>query len=122
MNKSCSCISIETDGYPSFINFKIKVAKKLHKCGECHKEIKIGEKYEYVVGTWDGYFSTHKTCHTCLEIRNTFICGGFCFGEILEYLEEHIKDEKGHISEDCLAELTPKTREIICEIIEKYWK
>lgn len=50
-------------------------ARKDHKCTECRKPIKAGEKYEYVFGVWDEV-ETFKTCCRCVAVR--------------EYVEAHV--------------------------------
>lgn len=54
---------------PEFYAAKIRLAKKQHKCGECAGYIKLGERYEHVVGKWDGYFDTFKTCERCIDLQ-----------------------------------------------------
>ncbi|WP_052700080.1 hypothetical protein [Methylocucumis oryzae] len=44
-------------------------AIKEHKCCECQDVIKIGERYQYVAGVWEGQFSTFKTCASCVDVR-----------------------------------------------------
>jgi len=123
MSNSCACVYVDVDcDGPELYTVTKPRARKPHKCGECGREIKLSEKYENVVGLWGGRFNIHKTCSVCLDIRSVFFCEGWFFGEVLEYLEEHIREMHGHISEDCLAELTAEAREMVSEIIEEYWE
>lgn len=43
---SCFCVYIDGREYPEFYTEKKVKARKSHKCGECGKEIKLGEIYE----------------------------------------------------------------------------
>ncbi len=57
------------------------IARKEHKCCECGRTIKIGEKYSYFVGLWGDYYSyddnqfdVFKTCLECEEDWAKIIC------------------------------------------------
>jgi hypothetical protein len=56
------------------------VARKEHRCHECLKTIVPGQKYERVVGAFDGSIETYKTCLVCAEIIDAFSCNGRTFG------------------------------------------
>jgi hypothetical protein len=45
------------------------VARKAHKCYECHGTIQIGEKYHKHHGIWDGHAADYKVCNECEELR-----------------------------------------------------
>lgn len=70
------------------------IARKVHRCGECGREIQIGERYERVAGKWDGEFDSHKTCLHCVVARRWLLeaCDGWIFGEVFEDLLEHWKE------------------------------
>lgn len=57
---------------PSAFSEKERKARKPHECCECNQEIKIGEKYQYCSGIWDGEPSSYKTCLSCLTLRNDY--------------------------------------------------
>lgn len=116
----CACIYVECTNPPEFYNSRIVTAKKIHKCGECNKDINPGSKYEYVVGTWEGDFDTHKTCNVCLELRETFFCDGWTFGEIHEHLWNHIQEMDGDLGKDCFCSLSFKAKIIVWEMIARY--
>ena len=116
----CACVYIGDYDPPEFCKSKIVTARKAHKCGECHKEILPGSKYEYDVGVWDGQFDTNKTCLICREIRNVFFCDGWFFGQIHEHLWEHIMEMDGKIEKDCLCDLSFEAKGIVYEMIAQY--
>ncbi len=66
-------------------------ARKEHKCCECGKTIKTGEKYSYFVGLWgDDYYygcgDQFNTFKTCLECEKDW-------GEILTVFHENREEE-----------------------------
>lgn len=69
---------------------KIK-ARKVHRCGECHREIARGETYERAVTFYDGTASTYKTCSHCLVMADWLSenCDGYIFGSVIEDFGEH---------------------------------
>jgi hypothetical protein len=116
---NCACIYVGDFDPAEFYNARIVIAKKKHKCGECGKEILPSSKYEYVAGSWEGIFSTNKTCFICLEIRNVFFCDGWFFGQIHEHLWEHIQEMDGKIEKDCLCDLSFKAKGVVYEMIAR---
>lgn len=77
---------------PAFYTWSEPVARKTHRCCECHAPILKGEKHYRVTGKWDGDVSTlrqHLVCmEACMLIRDEF--GGDCiaFGSLLEEFSE----------------------------------
>jgi len=96
------------------------VARREHVCSECRRVIQPGERYGRVTGKWDGEIQTYKTCFDCQSIIDFLFCDGVVFGEVRADLREHIA-EGGTISEDCMIQLTPRARGMVCEIIEGFW-
>jgi len=46
--------------------------------------------HERVTGKWDQSVDTHRTCLSCVEIRDHFACGnGWIFGSVMTDLEEN---------------------------------
>jgi hypothetical protein len=66
-----------------------RTARKEHICCECRDKIKVGDKYEYVSGLWDGIWREYKTCRICVKIRDDFFSCGFYYGE----MSSHLRDE-----------------------------
>lgn len=118
----CACVYCDIeDSRSSVVTIKIVTARKTHKCGECGCKIKSGAKYENVKGLWDGEWSTCKTCSDCLSIRNEFFCEGWYYGQVLEYLQEHIRESDGMISSDCILSLTSIAQDCVFDMIENVW-
>lgn len=84
-----SCvIDIDYDyGSCSFFDEKVLLARKEHRCCECGDIINKGDKYEKVVGKWEGDFIEYKTCLVCKEIRDRIFCS-FIFTALWEELSE----------------------------------
>ena len=47
-------------------------ARKIHRCCECRRGIKPGEKYQRISGIWDGQPLRFKTCAECADIAARF--------------------------------------------------
>ena len=113
MNESVVCCPLSYDSSssgPEFHERTIRTARKEHVCFECRDTIAKGSKYEHVVGKWDGYVSTHKTCTLCVEIRNHFACGnGWIYGEVWHDLAENFfPDMKA--GGPCMQGLSPEAK------------
>ena len=70
----------------------VHVARKQHKCDECHRTISSGERYERVFGIWDEP-RTYKTCARCLALR--------------EFVTAHVPCTcwtHGNMIDDCMEE------------------
>jgi hypothetical protein len=78
MSYDCAC---DYDP-PEFYSSKIRTARKAHRCEECGNEIRPGDRYEHVVGKWDGWLDTVKTCQHCVDlttwVKNNVPC--LCWG------------------------------------------
>lgn len=84
-----------------FTRKRISVARKEHKCNECRRPIAAGETYECVTGKFDLKMFVNKTCSHCVGARSWLRreCGGFCWGAVLQDLEEHWNEEGIHTME-----------------------
>src|SRR3990167_10996312 len=84
------------DDPPEFWSSKIKTARKQHRCGECGKPIKPGDKYEAVAAVQAGDFYAPKTCEPCHDLRqwvaNNLPCFCWAHGNVLD-------DAKAAVSE-----------------------
>lgn len=86
------CMVHNGDGYSLLMREARPLAKKVHKCSECRRQISVGERYyrnDYL--DKDSGFFTHKVCEHCKPAcdwlqRN---CHGFIFGEVKEDIAEH---------------------------------
>jgi hypothetical protein len=100
------CLDHGYEGWNEFFVQKVVKARKQHKCVECRRGIKIGERYENSSGKYDDCFFRDHTCLICAEIREAFVCGSFTFGELYPSIKEvmfPVWEESGPI--DCLAKV-----------------
>jgi hypothetical protein len=116
----CSTVDVSVDDYCTVLSKITPKARKQHKCHECRRIINIGERYEKVTEVFEGEISTHKTCTSCLSIREVFFSDGYYFGQIIEAMEEHVFECDGDISEKQILKLDPDAKKIIADIIEEY--
>lgn len=105
----CDCEPAE------FSLVETRIARKEHKCGECHEVIAPGQKYIYWRGKfWDG-FSDFKLCFRCDEdwrllsdviyeaTRDNDAC--ICYGQFEDQLSEALNN--GWLEAEYLAEDDP---------------
>lgn len=119
----CACIYCDVEEAGAAVEtIKKHTARKEHKCTECGDIIKPGEQYEKVTGLWNNKWSTYKTCMDCISIRDEFFCEGWYYGQIWDYLCDHIREAEGQISSDCITSLTPGAQEVVFDIIEDVWR
>lgn len=111
----CCPLSNDGDG-PSCFTESIRKARKEHQCYECRDPIKIGERYEYVSGIWDGRADSFKTCLLCAEIRAHFSCGhGWVYGEVWSQLRDNFfPDMKA--GGQCMAGLSPAAKQRLIDL------
>lgn len=55
---------------PEAYALAVPMARKEHKCCECHGVIAKGEKYHRHSGIWDGEAATYKVCLDCDALRS----------------------------------------------------
>lgn len=77
---ACVCVNDNDYDGPSVIRGSWPVARKQHQCCECGDAIEPGQKYERVVGCWDGRWDTFATCEICVRIIDDLCGGGREFG------------------------------------------
>ena len=118
MECSCEINMDSSDDVADFYASKMVKARKKHHCCECHREILPGEQYELITGCWDDRFERHKTCTDCLSLRNQFFKNGWYFERMWDDFYENIGCTA---NESCIAALTPKARENVCDHIERCW-
>ena len=83
-----SCASGIDYECPEFHRATIVKARKEHICCECGEIINPGQKYEYVVGKYDGAIFQCHTCIVCMRIRNGLFRKGYLYGGLSEMLFE----------------------------------
>lgn len=77
------------------------VARKQHQCCECRGIIAPLDVYERVAGSWDGSFSTFKTCQHCKKARDWLLKETDWPGDVdgeghsyfMEQLREHLMEQ-----------------------------
>jgi hypothetical protein len=79
----------DADGYTEAHTSTVRRARKEHRCAECRETIPAGARYEYQSGIWEGDPFSHKTCLSCVEIRDHFACDGYIYGELWNDLEQN---------------------------------
>lgn len=88
----CYC-DFDSD-YRGFQVERIRKARKPHKCCECHGAVQPGERYERVVGCYEGDFWESVTCARCLDIRrwikNQIPCFCWLYGEMLDKAKQTV--------------------------------
>ncbi|MDA3834480.1 MAG: hypothetical protein PF495_13930 [Spirochaetales bacterium] len=119
MECECSIDNVESDGYAAILSEHVPKARKWHSCKECGRKIRPGEKYERAVFV-DAGIQTHKTCPDCMSIRKNFFCS-WEYGRVLEEFVEYAHNCSGSIPEVCIARLTPRAMEWVCNVIEECW-
>lgn len=116
----CGCsIDMEGEG-PEFFSDSEHIAKKEHQCSECLRDILPGEAYRRESGKWDGEFKTYKTCYDCLSLRAEFFCS-WIYGEIWADFRNDVWEANGEFNLSAMARLTPRARDMACNIIEEVW-
>jgi len=90
-------------------------------CGECGREIKKGEKYEWYRGKYDGVAYTHHTCLDCVSLRDHFFYD-WTFERLWDDFYYHMENCGWQVPEECLSNCTPAMREKICKYIERSWE
>lgn len=105
------CLSYGGDGEPvDLSSVAVRRARMATKCGECHRPISVGDKYELAKGKCEGLFFDFRTCATCAEIRDAFACHGFVYGALWGDLEE----SAASITTGCFTKLsTPEAKQYL---------
>lgn len=65
----CGC----EDGEPyEFYRHSTPKARKEHGCNECKRRIRPGQRYELIVGKFDGDFTVTRVCQRCQALSDAF--------------------------------------------------
>src|SRR4051812_27618700 len=91
------CMIDDSDGNVTMLSERTPVARIAHKCAECARDIRPGERYTVERFVFEGSLSAHKTCGHCLRVREWLRdeCGGWLFGGIEEDIREHAAEGYG---------------------------
>lgn len=98
-------------------------SSKIQDCDECNRSMEPGEPHDYIfeINQDTEEWLKHRTCRSCVEIRDTFY-EDFYYGKLWEELKSSIFDGELQVSETCLVKLSPENRANVCEFIENSWK
>ena len=92
MTYDCDC-SWDDDA-PTIYRKSEHTARKEHRCCECGRTIRPGERHEYVFGIWDGRAETCSTCTHCLSIREWVVahvpCSCWAHGSMLDDVRKDV--------------------------------
>ncbi len=134
----CACVycdEIDEEGHVEMARANLPVP---YKCSECGREISIG-KDVLVALCWDddycddcddylescscnkGADTRYYACSDCESILNELFCDGYCFGQMLEALKEHIQDVGDTVLSCNMSKLTKWARDLVCDIVEAQW-
>lgn len=103
---------------PEFAVRSTPVARKEHKCCECRRVIKKGERYTREKGKWET-FHVYKTCIDCTSIRDAFFQNGYMYERVLSDVREEINNLGGDVPESCMLQLTPAAFDKVAVMIEE---
>lgn len=78
----------------TIVNETTRRARHPHRCTECSRTIRPGERYHHIHGLCDGRWGTHKICVHCdaLGAWMMVVCGGYPLDSLLAELLEHWRD------------------------------
>ena len=79
----CGC----GDYPPTFYEQRSVKGRKEHRCDECLRVIKTGERHQYAKGLWDGDFLTFRTCETCIGVIKDAEVDCYCHGHLMDDLD-----------------------------------
>jgi hypothetical protein len=109
------CIDMDYGEDNEFYAESFPLARKEHRCCECRRTIKPGERYQRCAGKSDGSFWAERSCAECCEVRKAFVCGTWIFGQLWECIEEELFPVwRQHSPIDCLAKLTTPAAVALC--------
>jgi hypothetical protein len=120
----CSCVEIDSSDItaPAFCRERVvQRARVGHLCAECDRAIEPGESYLYVSGRWEDYFGALKICQDCQSIIQEFFSCGYHLGRVRASLRGHVYETDGRIPEACILALTPRARDWLLDVIDRYF-
>ena len=85
------CMIDDSDGSTTILSERYRQARKSHRCSECYRTIRAGERYLAETCLFEGEITRHKTCSHCEVVREWLVkeCSGFLYGGIGEDIAEH---------------------------------
>lgn len=119
MTACCPLTDCDDGEYSDYGSGEVKAAA-VYECGECGDRIALGERHELATGIspLDGRRKYHRTCLSCVAVRDHFACSGWCFGQLWQDLEENLfpymvirrscaADDRESDEGDCLSGISP---------------
>lgn len=124
----CTCVIDPDIGGSEYIELKSKwtTAVRTFRCCECKRKMPAGKRHWLdVMKTEEDDLSLDdidifRTCVDCKSVRDNIFCN-FYFKMLWEMIDNHL-DDGDSIPEECIAKLTPKAMEMVCEAIEEHWE
>jgi hypothetical protein len=122
----CSCaIDVDIGDYEyEELRSVTTMDKRNLKCCECSEVIHSGTQHRLDVMKANWHYPPKidvlRTCLDCFSVRSEVFCD-FQFGTMWEQLDNFLQDG-GLIPEGCIANLTPRVREMVCDAIEENWE
>lgn len=106
------CIYPSFDGDTAeFCTQEWVTARRSHRCCECKRLIVRGECYEKTTGKWYDTIDTYRTCAECQEIRVTFCCESWVYGQLWQDAADGFFE---HMTTACLEQLvTAKAKAVL---------
>jgi hypothetical protein len=97
---------LEVDGYGTELRDTQHTARKQHRCEECGRTIKPGDRYGTFTGLYEGDFFMVKHCLRCTKARHWLGKRGHGWegGQILEWVRICVETD----GEEILAEARKK--------------
>jgi len=88
------CMVDDGDGF-TICNETLPKARKVCRCGECGRDIAVGEHYHRIEGLTRGYgWNTFRLCLHCNAAAQWLVkvCDGYPLGAVLDDLWEHARE------------------------------
>lgn len=85
------CMIDDCDERVTMVSSGDVTARREHKCDECYRVIRHGERYRRDAFVSEGEFHHHKTCGHCMVARQWLSdeCGGWMYGGVEEDVRDH---------------------------------
>lgn len=95
------------EDYWLFYNSTDPIARKEHKCSECGRTIRKGEKYQRAGGLTEFGFDWYKTCAHCQMASHWLqvVCHGWVFGAREQDLLDHVTGDESYLRSRPLTRL-----------------
>lgn len=80
----------------SFHVWRIRTARKKHRCEACSRNIQPGERYEQATGKWGARVESFATCAECVNLREYVQahvpCFCWCYQTLFEDALETLRE------------------------------